>query len=209
MELIKITEKNGNKVVSARELHTFLGAGSNISTWFKNQAERAMLDEGIDFIQISEQSTGGRPSIDYAVNLSSAKEIAMLNGGEKGKEARLYFIACEKQVKRVLSPAEALLQQVYLMVEVEQRQKVLESKIDRIEARITTHPSYFTIAGYGTLNRVTVNLKLASDLGRKASKICNTRGLMTDTTPDPRFGLVKMYPEIILKEVFAEYLITK
>lgn len=209
MELIKITEENGNKVVSARELHTFLQNNDNVSTWFKRQSERAMLIENEDFIRVAILQTSGQTSIDYAINLSSAKEIAMLNGGEKGKEARLYFIACEKQVKRVLSPAEALLQQFQLMVEVEQRQKVLESKIDRIEARITTHPSYFTIAGYGTLNRVTVNLKLASDLGRKASKICNTRGLMTDTTPDPRFGVVKMYPEIILKEVFAEYLITK
>ena len=59
-------------------MQKFLEAGSNVNTWFKNQSERAMLEEGLDFIQINEQSTGGRPSIDYAINISSAKERAML-----------------------------------------------------------------------------------------------------------------------------------
>ena len=49
-ELIKITEQEGKQVVSARDLHTFLEAGSNMNTWFKNQSDRAMLEEGIDFI---------------------------------------------------------------------------------------------------------------------------------------------------------------
>ena len=44
-----------------------------------------MLVENEDFIAISQESTGGRPSVDYAISLSSAKEIAMLNGGERGK----------------------------------------------------------------------------------------------------------------------------
>ena len=98
-ELIKITEQEGKQVVSARDLHTFLEAGSNMNTWFKNQSDRAMLEEGMDFIQIFEQSTGGRPSIDYAINISAAKEIAMLNGGDKGKQARKYFIEMEKIAK--------------------------------------------------------------------------------------------------------------
>lgn len=79
-QLIKITTNEKNEqVVSARELHTFLEAGSNTNTWFKNQAERAMLEDNIDFIQISEQSNGGRPSIDYAIKLSAAKGIGFIH----------------------------------------------------------------------------------------------------------------------------------
>lgn len=104
-QLIKVaTNADGKQVVSARNLHEYLQAGSNVNTWFKNQSERAMLDEGIDFIQVYEESTGGRPSIDYAISLSAAKEISMLNGGEKGKKARLYFIECEKQVIQMTIP---------------------------------------------------------------------------------------------------------
>jgi len=97
--LIKITtNEQGSSVVSARELHEYLEAGSDLSTWFKNQSKRAMLDEGIDFTQIYGESTGGRPSKDYALSLSAAKEISMLNGGEKGKQARKYFIECEQKL---------------------------------------------------------------------------------------------------------------
>lgn len=49
------------------------------------------FDEGKDFIQISEQSTGGRPSTDYILSLDAAKEISMLQRTEKGKQARTYF----------------------------------------------------------------------------------------------------------------------
>lgn len=74
IELIKVTQgDNGEQLVSARELHTFLENTDNVSTWFKRQSERAMLEDGIDFIAISQQSTGGRPSVDYAISLASAK----------------------------------------------------------------------------------------------------------------------------------------
>ncbi len=53
-----------------------------------------------DFTLISAKSTGGRPSTDYALSLDCAKEISMLQRTEKGKQARLYFIACEKAVKQ-------------------------------------------------------------------------------------------------------------
>lgn len=104
-ELIKVaTNANGEQVVSARDLHSFLENTDNVSTWFKRQSEKAMLEEGKDFIAIMQESTGGRPSIDYAISLSSAKEIAMLNGGDKGKQARMYFIECEKKLKQLDTP---------------------------------------------------------------------------------------------------------
>ena len=80
-------EQPSNNQVTAEEQPR-----NTTNTWFKNQVDRAMLEEETDFIQISEQtpkgSTGGRPSIDYALTLSSAKEISMLNGGEKGMSSK-------------------------------------------------------------------------------------------------------------------------
>lgn len=99
MELIKISEKEGKKVVSARDLHAFLENTDNVNTWFKRQADRAMLVENEDFVSVAILQTSGQTSIDYAISVSSAKEIAMLNGGDKGKQARLYFIECEKQLQ--------------------------------------------------------------------------------------------------------------
>ena len=67
----------------------------------KNQSDRAMLIENEDFqrVTIFLDTLGGRQeSVDYAISLSAAKEIAMLNGGEKGKQARKYFIECERKL---------------------------------------------------------------------------------------------------------------
>ena len=47
--LITITEQNGSKVVSARELHRYLQNSDNINTWFKRQSDRAMLEMGLDY----------------------------------------------------------------------------------------------------------------------------------------------------------------
>lgn len=214
--LIKITtNEQGSSVVSARDLHAYLENPDNVNTWFKRQVEKAMLDEGIDFIAILQQTpkgkTGGRPSIDYAITLSAAKEISMLNGGEKGKEARQYFIECEKIAKEVktMSPAEQLLANAQLLVDIERKQKETESRISKteqavlmLEARTQTRSNYFTVAGYATLNKISCGLKLASNLGRKASALCKQREIPTEEILDPRFGSVKTYPINILEEVF-------
>jgi anti-repressor protein len=51
---------------------------------------------GKDFTSILGKSTGGRPSIDYALILVMASEISMIQHTKKGKKARTYFIECEK-----------------------------------------------------------------------------------------------------------------
>lgn len=129
--LIKITEKDGQQIVSARELHEFLEIKKPLVDWFKYQAKKCMFVEKEDFITILCESTGGRPSTDYAITISAAKEISMINGKKKGKEARMYFIACETKLKQIttqqlpLSYLEALKE---LVIKEEQKQ-LAEAKV--------------------------------------------------------------------------------
>jgi phage regulator Rha-like protein len=113
----------------------------------------------------------------------------------------------EKQLTKPLSQAEMFLQNAQLMVEHDRRLNDVENKLHVLESKTQTLPDYFTIVGYGTLHRISVNLKQASSLGRKASELCKRRGIETDRIPDPRFGEVKMYPRHILDEVFDQPLI--
>ncbi|EJU34700.1 antA/AntB antirepressor family protein [Capnocytophaga sp. CM59] len=98
-ELIKITERDGQRAVSARELHQFLEVGRDFSNWIKGRIEEYGFIENQDyevFAQIGENSNGGRPSKEYALTLDMAKELSMVEKTEKGKQARRYFIEMEK-----------------------------------------------------------------------------------------------------------------
>ena len=53
------------------------------------------------FTQKGENLQGGRPTSEYALSLDAAKEISMMSQCERGKQARRYFIECEK---RLLNP---------------------------------------------------------------------------------------------------------
>jgi hypothetical protein len=105
-----------------------------------------------------------------------------------------------------LEPEELLLKQVQMLVEQKKKIKIIENKVNEIEARTYTRPDYFTVVGYATLNGITVNLKLAARVGQKASLICKKHGYPTDLIPDPRFGTVKSYPKHVLEEVFNQNL---
>lgn len=100
-ELIKIQNHNGKKAVSARELHAFLEVKSNFAEWISRRIKEYSFIENQDFVSLFENSKkpkGGRPTIDYALTLEMAKELSMVEKNEKGRQARLYFIECEKRV---------------------------------------------------------------------------------------------------------------
>lgn len=100
-ELIKITEQNGKKAVSARDLHEFLESKRDFSNWIKDRIEKYDLVENLDYVvfnNFGENPKGGRPLTEYALSVDAAKELSMVEGNEKGKQARRYFIACEKAV---------------------------------------------------------------------------------------------------------------
>lgn len=102
MELIKITEQNGEKAVNARELHQFLEVGKVFGAWINERIEQYGFVENQDYIVFSENgknSQGGRPLKEYIISIDMAKELSMVERNEKGKLARLYFIEMEKKAK--------------------------------------------------------------------------------------------------------------
>lgn len=99
-DLIKINmNENQEPVVSGRELHEQLGIETPYAKWFGRMIEYG-FSENIDFVTVGQKcpiANGGyQERVDHAIKLDMAKEIAMIQRNEKGKEVRQYFIQVEK-----------------------------------------------------------------------------------------------------------------
>lgn len=113
-ELIKITtNEKGVQCVSARELHEFLEIGKVFGAWI-NDMMRYGFEENVDYTTYWSDSKNGNAveylgspqkmsakgyTKEYIITIDMAKEISMIQRTEKGKQARLYFIECEKKLK--------------------------------------------------------------------------------------------------------------
>jgi len=207
-ELIPISEQNGKRAVSARDLHRFLKSKQEFTAWIKNRIKKYGLVENQDyqvFDNFIKNPTGGRPLMEYALSIDCAKELSMVEGNAKGKQARQYFIACEKHLREIAKPVSTLdLLELTIKGMRENQLELQEVKRDVLElkAQVSARPDYYTVVGYSTLHGISVNLRQASSIGRKATSLCKERGIETDSIPDPRFGVVKTYPSTVLDEVF-------
>lgn len=94
-ELFNVTTNGDKLTLSARDLHNQLQIHTKFNDWFSRMKEYG-FDEGTDFYSFLSESTGGRPATDYQITLDMAKEIAMLQRNEKGKQIRKKLIELEK-----------------------------------------------------------------------------------------------------------------
>ncbi|MDF1720512.1 MAG: phage antirepressor KilAC domain-containing protein [Minwuia sp.] len=115
MELIKITDlpTAGRHIptADARELHGYMAVKDDFSTWMKRRIKKYEFTDGVDywvFSDSAENPSGGRPTLEYKLTLDMAKELAMVENNDKGREARRYFIACEERAKSPPDPVKAL-----------------------------------------------------------------------------------------------------
>lgn len=86
------------QTVNARELHAFLENRDHFSTWIKDRISQYGFVENQDFVSFSEIPENGGRRIEYALSLDMAKELSMVERNAKGKQARQYFIDCEKRL---------------------------------------------------------------------------------------------------------------
>ena len=99
-ELFKVNYDNDRITLSARDLFEFLECNERFSRWWERMSGYGFVD-GIDFTSVKNftlVNNGAKREIDdYQITIEMAKEIAMLQRNDKGKQARQYFIELEKK----------------------------------------------------------------------------------------------------------------
>ncbi|WP_375653071.1 antA/AntB antirepressor family protein [Bartonella sp. MR110HLJHH] len=103
----KIIEQEIVQTVNARELHAFMEIGKRFATWITDRINQYTFEEGKDFIKtqdlrfpkLGSAKSRAVTAIEYHLTLDMAKELSMVERNEKGRQARRYFIECEKKLK--------------------------------------------------------------------------------------------------------------
>lgn len=178
-EIVPVYEtEKGIKVVNGRELHAVLESKQDFSTWVKRRLAECDAEENEDFDtapQIYGTANGGHSTRnEYLIKLDTAKEMAMLERNDKGKQVRKYFIAVEKKYKKAYVPM-TIPEQIQLLaqgtVELNQRVDTLDKKLERLEYDLPVLPI--------EADRITeaVKKKGTSVLGGKLSNAYKSRSI--------------------------------
>ena len=205
-QLIKVTEKDGKQLVSARELYSFLGY--DLSQWSRwcltNIVKDDYFTEYVDYSKLDIVSNHQKAT-DYVITMDMAKELSMLERNDKGKQARKYFIEIEKQAIKTLSPLDLLAQSVKILQEQDLKLQLIENRVLEIENKpqINAPISHFSIMGYCNNINKQISLTEAAKYGRACTKMCNTLGLQMGKIADPRYGSVKTYPLDVLEQIIS------
>lgn len=98
-ELFNVTTNGDKLTLSARELHKELNIAGRFSRWFEQMSEYG-FEENVDFTSVQNCTVVNNGAMrelqDYQITLDMAKEIAMLQRNEKGKQIRKKLIELEK-----------------------------------------------------------------------------------------------------------------
>ncbi|CAN7309897.1 phage antirepressor KilAC domain-containing protein [Cupriavidus necator] len=125
------------QAVNARDLHAFLEVGKDFSSWIKARIDQYGFQEHDDFAVFDAAPQNGGAGnrgvrIEYAITLDMAKELAMVERNEKGKQARQYFIACERRAKLLASTLkipQSLPEALRLAADEAERRAAAEAKL--------------------------------------------------------------------------------
>lgn len=173
--LIPLTSTaDGIQAVIGRDLHQFLEIQSNYTTWIARLIGKYGFTAGQDYLSkngmVERQGRGSVEQVDHILTLDMAKEVSMVQNNEKGRQARRYFIECERRAKEAPAlsgkqlMAAALLEAQSTMQELESTVQAQATQLEAAAPKVTYHDTY--VAESDQLSFRTVASTL--DMGEKA-----------------------------------------
>ena len=174
-------------LVNARDLHSFLDVGKRFASWIVERIAEYGFVENQDFMiisQVREKIGRGRPAKDYHLTLDTAKELAMVERNEKGRQVRRYFIECEKKL-RSMQPAqqftdEEIILLCYMQVQMENAQDICKRLYPIMKELNSSYASKLYDIAFETFYAVTKNRDL---LLREATRLDQTSAVFEKARP--------------------------
>ncbi len=174
---------------NARDLHAFLGVKKVFAAWITNRISEYEFIENQDYILLSNlgkqtSGRGGHNRKDYHLTLDTAKELAMVERNEKGRQIRRYFIECEKKL-RSMQPAqqftdEEIILLCYMQVQMEKAQDISKRLYPILKELNSSYASKLYDIAFGTFYTVTKN---RDALLREATRIDQTSAIFERARP--------------------------
>lgn len=203
-ELVPVYETStGEKVVYGTELHAVLKA----KTQYKDWSERRLTDidalENEDYevlLKKERNSKGGRPTKDHIIKIDAAKEMAMLERNEKGKEVRRYFIRIEKRYKENIMPKDLPAALRAYADEVERRQ-IAEQEKENLQRELDYSKEWLSIKRVAAMNGV--SWKMFN--WRKLKEVGEEMGYEVKKIFDANYGEVNTYHKHVWEKAYPEY----
>ncbi len=173
----------GEKVVYGTELYLCIGSKRQYTDWIKDRFSECDAIENEDFESFSQKNEKcGRPKTEYIIKLDTAKEMAMLERNQKGKEVRRYFIQIEKKYKEQAAKPLSVQEQIRLIA---QGNVELEQKIDNVKQDLEQFKQDMPVLGIEE-NKITSAVRKAGVkiLGGKESNAYNDKSLRSKLYSD-------------------------
>lgn len=196
-ELVPVYETStGEKVVYGSELHAVLEVKTPYKDWSTRRLNDIDAIENEDFQAAQICAPSGQTKKDHIIKLDSAKEMAMLERNEKGKQVRRYFIQVEKKYKEKLKPKvpQTYLEALKELVAVEEEKERLQLELDRSK-------DWYSIKRVAALNGVTWKI---FDW-RKLKKVGEQKGYEVRKIFDANYGEVNTYHREVWEAAYPRY----
>lgn len=200
-ELVPVyTTSTGEKVVYGTELHDVLEVKTAYKDWSVRRFNECDAVENTDFKAAQICAPSGQTKKEHIIKLDIAKEMAMLERNDKGKQVRRYFIEIDKRYKENIMPKDFPSALRAYADEVERRQ-ITEQEKEKLQIELDYSKDWFSIKRVAKMNDVDWkifdwrNLKsVGLEMGYEVKKIF-----------DANYGEVNTYHREVWEACYPEY----
>lgn len=147
-----------------------------------------------------------RETLFVATKFKDEERARLILRWEELEKAKINAVSQPKSgAEMLLLYAQQMVEQEKKLNNIQSQQLALENRINNIEQRTATNLSYTTIVGFANRFGIRCPREKACALGKVATNLCKQYNFEMGRVEDPRFGMVKTYPDGVLRETFERY----